>query len=357
MLAIPLPFVAALLLFMTGVLLRYRYPQNSHKPFWFTILCALMITVVGLRWTVDIALFRFLQPILGASMPVAAWLCFAGAHRSQSNTRLHWLGPIVVLVSSFLYQNIWAGTVDVLLISLYLGYGSVLLKSSFSMPEQVRLTDVSKVLVAERVAGGLLLFSALVDGVLSYNILVLNAQHTNLILSIGYLVFIPVIVAAVIVVSLSTPSVIEHNQPHAQLPISHGSSEEGDMPLTTFVSSLDEEKDEENAHIIAKLDALMREHQVFKDPDLSLNRLARKLGIPARKISSAVNQTYNENLSKVINTYRIEHAKRLLKQSDGTITDIFLNSGFQTKSNFNREFSRITGQTPSEFRSSPQVSD
>ncbi|MBF4349686.1 AraC family transcriptional regulator, partial [Vibrio anguillarum] len=48
MLAIPLPFVAALLLFMTGVLLRYRYPQNSHKPFWFTILCALMIPVVGL---------------------------------------------------------------------------------------------------------------------------------------------------------------------------------------------------------------------------------------------------------------------------------------------------------------------
>ena len=96
---------------------------------------------------------------------------------------------------------------------------------------------------------------------------------------------------------------------------------------------------------------------MFKDPDLSLNRLARKLGIPARKISSAVNQTHNENISKVINAYRVEYAKILLKQSDETITDIFLNSGFQTKSNFNREFSRVTGQTPSEFRSSPQVLD
>ncbi|TFH89693.1 helix-turn-helix domain-containing protein [Vibrio ouci] len=355
MLAIPLPFVAALLLFMTGVLLRYRYPQNSQKPFWFIILCTLMVMVVGLRWTVDIALFRFLQPILGASVPAAAWLCFVGAHRSKPNTRLHWLGPVIVLVSSFLYPYIWVGTVDVLLVSLYLGYGSLLLKSSFSMPEQVRLTDVSKVLIAERVAGGLLLFSALVDGVLSYDILLLGAQHTNLILSIGYLVLIPAVVAAVIVVSLSTPSSIEHNQAYVQLQMSHGPSEEADKSPTGLVSSLDE--DEETAHIAAKLDALMREHQVFKDPDLSLNRLARKLGIPARKISSAVNQTHNENISKVINTYRIEHAKTLLKQSDETITDIFLNSGFQTKSNFNREFSRITGQTPSEFRSSSPVSD
>ena len=76
MLAIPLPFVAALLLFITAVLLRYRYLQTSQKPFWFIMLCALMITVVGLRWTVDIALFRYLQPVLGASVPVTAWLCF-----------------------------------------------------------------------------------------------------------------------------------------------------------------------------------------------------------------------------------------------------------------------------------------
>lgn len=356
MLAIPLPFVAALLLFITGALLRYRYPKNSQKPFWFIVLCALMVTVVGLRWTVDIALFRFLQPILGASVPVAAWLCFAGAHRSKPNIHLHWIGPVVVLVSSFLYQYLWVGTIDVLLISLYLGYGSLLLKSSFTMPEQVRLTDVSKVLIAERVAGGMLLFSALVDGVLSYDILLLDAQHTNLILSIGYLVLIPAVVAAVIVVSISTP-VEEKNQQAKALSFMSQRSPEEAGTSTTLASSLDEDQAEETAQIMAKFDALMREHEVFKDPDLSLNMLARKLGIPARKISSAVNNTHNENISKVINTYRIEHAKTLLKQTDEAIIEIYLSSGFQTKSNFNREFLRITGQTPSEFRSSPQVLD
>jgi len=356
MLAIPLPFVASLLLVMAGVLLRCRYPQTSQRPFWFITLCALMIAVVGLRWTVDMALFRFLQPILGAMVPVAAWQCFSGAHRSQPNTYLHWLGPVSVLVGSLLYQYIWVGTVDILLILLYLGYGSLLLKSSFSVPEQVRLTDVSRVLVAERVAGVMLLFSALVDGVLSYDILLLNAQHTNLILSIGYMILIPAIVAAVMVISMSMPANEKHKQQQVSSSLLHSFPEEADTPAT-LARDVDESKAEETAQIIAQFDALMRGHQVFKDPDLSLNRLARKLGIPARKISSAVNQTHHQNISKVINAYRVEHAKALLKQSDEAITDIFLSSGFQTKSNFNREFSRITGQTPSEFRSSPQVLD
>lgn len=347
MLAIPLPFVAALLLFITAVSLRYRYPQTSQKPFWFIMLCALMITVVGLRWTVDIALFRFLQPTLGASVPVTAWLCFAGAHRSKPNTHLHWLGPVAVLVGSFFHEHLWGGGIDILLISLYLGYGCLLLKSSFNFPEQVRLSDVSNVLLAERVAGFALLFSALVDGIISYDILLLNAQHTDLILSISYLVFIPAIVGAVIVVSTSTSPIQKQNQQQSELPTLNSLPDEADA-LTPKVS-----EDKDVTQIVAKFDALMREQQVFKDPDLSLNRLARKLGIPARKISSAVNQTHNENISKVINAYRIEYAKTLLKQSDDTITDIFLKSGFQTKSNFNREFSRITGQTPSEFRSSP----
>lgn len=351
MLAIPLPFIAALLLCVTAVLLRYRYPQTSQKPFWFIMLCALMITVVGLRWTFDIALFRFLQPVLGASVPVVAWLCFAGAHRSKPLSLLHCLGPVVVLVGSFSYSYIWDGTIDLLLISLYLSYGCLLLKSSFNFPEHVRLSDVSNVLYAERTAGIALLFSALVDSIISYDILLLNAQHTDLILSIGYLVLIPAIVGAVVVVSTSTAPIQEQNQQQSELITANH------LPEAIDVSSTILEVDEEVTQIVAKFDALMKGHQVFKVPDLSLNRVARKLGIPARKISSAVNQTHHQNISKVINAYRIEHAKTLLMQSDEAITDIFLSSGFQTKSNFNREFSRITGQTPSEFRSSSQVLD
>ncbi|MFA0108280.1 AraC family transcriptional regulator, partial [Vibrio splendidus] len=72
-----------------------------------------------------------------------------------------------------------------------------------------------------------------------------------------YLVLIPAVVAAVIVVNISTPSSIEYKQAYVQLPMSHEPSEEADKSPTAVVNSLDE--DEETTHIIAKFDALMRE--------------------------------------------------------------------------------------------------
>jgi AraC-like DNA-binding protein len=104
--------------------------------------------------------------------------------------------------------------------------------------------------------------------------------------------------------------------------------------------------------IVHKIDVLLTTKEVFLDPDLTLDRLARKACIPARQISAAINQVYGRNVSQVVNEYRIERAKTLLTSSDKNITQIYLDSGFQTKSNFNREFNRVTQQTPSAFRRS-----
>lgn len=47
---------------------------------------------------------------------------------------------------------------------------------------------------------------------------------------------------------------------------------------------------------------------------------------------------------------RILHAKRLLKNSDSSITEIALNSGFNSSSQFINIFKRNTGLTPREYR-------
>ncbi|HBT52603.1 MAG TPA: AraC family transcriptional regulator, partial [Erwinia persicina] len=39
-----------------------------------------------------------------------------------------------------------------------------------------------------------------------------------------------------------------------------------------------------------------------------------------------------------------------LKGSGETVIDVMEHVGFQTKSNFNREFRRITGKTPTQWR-------
>ncbi len=53
-----LTIYCSLLLFTTAVLLRYRYLQISQTVLAYCVVCN-TTTVVGLRWTFDIALFRF----------------------------------------------------------------------------------------------------------------------------------------------------------------------------------------------------------------------------------------------------------------------------------------------------------
>lgn len=103
---------------------------------------------------------------------------------------------------------------------------------------------------------------------------------------------------------------------------------------------------EEDAAIVSRLDALLGRDALHLDPDLTLARLARRLHVPEKRVSAAVNRATGGNVSRHINGWRIRHACGLLDEGR-SVTEAMLESGFNTKSNFNREFRRITGETPS----------
>jgi AraC-like DNA-binding protein len=109
---------------------------------------------------------------------------------------------------------------------------------------------------------------------------------------------------------------------------------------------------EQQADDFATLAAGVRELQLFLDPGLNLQRLARKLGIPARRVSQAVNTSQGVNVSVWINNLRVEEAQRLLADPDRTIAEVIYACGFSTKSSFNREFKRVAGAPPSVWRRS-----
>ncbi|MEQ5778311.1 helix-turn-helix transcriptional regulator [Thalassospira sp. NFXS8] len=94
----------------------------------------------------------------------------------------------------------------------------------------------------------------------------------------------------------------------------------------------------------------MQTRKLYRDPALTLDRLSRRAIIPARDISLAINRFYGRNISCIINEYRIAEATQLLADTDKTVTDIQFDCGFQTKSNFNREFRRVTGMSPRDYR-------
>lgn len=84
---------------------------------------------------------------------------------------------------------------------------------------------------------------------------------------------------------------------------------------------------------------------------ITLPQAARKLQVPARQLSNAINQIYGKSFSIYLNDQRIFETQRLLLENpDKTIIEVMQESGFSSKSNFNKEFLRVTGVSPSAFR-------
>jgi AraC-like DNA-binding protein len=106
----------------------------------------------------------------------------------------------------------------------------------------------------------------------------------------------------------------------------------------------------EDKETMIAVQRLMETRRIYRDVDLNLDRLARKLGIPARQISAAINRTTAKNVSQYVNEFRIAEACRLLVETEKSVTEIMLEVGFQTKSNFNREFRRVTDMAPIQWR-------
>lgn len=97
---------------------------------------------------------------------------------------------------------------------------------------------------------------------------------------------------------------------------------------------------------------LLEQQQLYQlEFGITLAQAARKLQVPARQLSLAVNQCYGASFSVLLNDKRIEKAKQLLLQSPPlAVTEVMYQAGFATKSNFHKEFARVTGTTPSAYR-------
>lgn len=103
--------------------------------------------------------------------------------------------------------------------------------------------------------------------------------------------------------------------------------------------------------IADRIDQHMRDRQPYLDETLTLPRLARQLGEPQRLVSETINTAHGINFSQWLQTWRVEHAKRvLIEQPEAPLLDVLHDSGFQSKSAFNKAFKDLTGETPSAWR-------
>ena len=106
-----------------------------------------------------------------------------------------------------------------------------------------------------------------------------------------------------------------------------------------------------NPEFAERIDGMMRSEKPYLLPDITLDMLAEKLTIPPKDLSMTINRHFHNNFYEFINGYRIEEAKRLLvEHKSKSITDIYQDVGFNSKSVFNTFFKKIAGVTPSQYR-------
>ena len=128
------------------------------------------------------------------------------------------------------------------------------------------------------------------------------------------------------------------------------SAEEADLLATDRQAGTPHVPD---AALIERVSRHMEESRPHLNPNLTVEQLARQLGVAPRELSRAINQGLGQNFFEFVSGYRVAHA-RLLLEDPGTTTsilDIMYEAGFNSKSVFNTAFKKATGMTPSQYRS------
>ncbi len=92
-------------------------------------------------------------------------------------------------------------------------------------------------------------------------------------------------------------------------------------------------------------------HDRFQE-SISLAAVAELADVHPVSLARAFRRTYHCTVGDYVRRLRIELACQKLTGSDASLVEIALSAGFSEQSHFSRTFKRLTGLTPSEYRSS-----
>ncbi len=110
--------------------------------------------------------------------------------------------------------------------------------------------------------------------------------------------------------------------------------------------------EDEKKEILKLITDVLTEKKFFIDPNLKVEQFAKKIHVSPKKLSIVINELTGNNFSNFLNEYRIQEAKLLLEtvKDNSSIEEIFLKTGFNSRSTFNRVFKQATGLTPNEYK-------
>jgi AraC-like DNA-binding protein len=354
-LALPIPFMTVLIAAAVVIRIATSPAGNARSRICFGLLFAVLgcqAALVGLRFGYNLDAVAPLQRVLPFAVGPLTYLGFrALADGSGLRDYLRHGLPalalaivcasplilVVVMQSPAVLANLAHLSVDVLIASSFAFYIWLLIALYRRGPDAFEAVDFASVAQTRRwlvAAIAFLAVNAVVDVIIALDFSLFAGRQVSALIGM----------ASLLAIAASLLMLVLYPRQAATTGRAHRASE-----------GISDEVTQADVELLDAFRSLMAEHQLYRDPDLTLTRLGRRLSVPARRISEGVNRQFGMNVSQFINAHRIERAAELLADSDRPVAEIMAESGFRTKSNFNREFRRVTGMTPVEFRRTPDV--
>jgi len=101
------------------------------------------------------------------------------------------------------------------------------------------------------------------------------------------------------------------------------------------------------------LKKIVKANCYYQDPELSLVSLAEKLGLTTHELSRIINTVLKKSFNDFINEFRVAEVARKMEDpayDHITLLGIAFESGFNSKSTFNRAFRQMTGKSAAEHK-------
>lgn len=105
--------------------------------------------------------------------------------------------------------------------------------------------------------------------------------------------------------------------------------------------------------IYQKVKEAFETNHMYRDPDLTLDKLAESIKSQSYLVSLVINEKFRKSFPELVNAYRIEEAQKMLtsrKASHLSIESIAYDSGFNSISSFYASFKKICNTTPAQYR-------
>jgi AraC-like DNA-binding protein len=338
MILLPLPIFLAMILGFLALRMAFGPRPIPLLAGLLGMLCAqALINALALHYGVEAA--RFVQPISAMCVPALAWLAWrvdALGHRLAWRDLAHAIGPLSAAALRF--EN--SLLLEMLVPMAYAGYAAALALSVLRIGPDLPRAKMGQ-------GDGTRLIWAGIAGALALS--ALSDMAIAAVVVLGQSAYVPRLVDMATTAGLLGMGVLAVLAQRMTGIAGEGEAGEGgaDVPMAPS---------EDDHALFARLQELMAQRRLWRDPDVTLSMLARRLHVPAKQVSIAVNRVTGQNIARYVNGHRIAAASASL-QNGASVTEAMLDAGFLTKSNFNREFRRITGKTPSEIAATPLSQD